>query len=370
MSVQEKTETEEKLNSLKDWIKWLAGVAVSISAIFYTLGYFSHVSHYNLLFGVRFSQGTQEYIKFAGDAIIAILLNLITLFTNVKILVNVFSALFTEKSLLVAFFFIIITLTLISLNKFISKASTIFVICSVVSILAAYIALLHFEVEISKLKGVLQPVKPDVVTEILQSKADSLKSLKTRILLLNRLLDKPVNLLENRSVRWEQWFRPDLEEKQTVNRWCVFTISYILIGLVLLTVYKVYKIAIAKCLRHSIVLYVSKIILIFIIVSQLLLFSVLYGTIGCSYNYAVVSLGLDEPGTSKSHPVYLITENEHEIVVYDRLNFFQIRHIPKERILSINQLFYASPFMNCSYGTNEFIPCESHGSLTDNVEDL
>jgi hypothetical protein len=125
-----------------------------------------------------------------------------------------------------------------------------------------------------------------------------------------------------------------------------------------------------------------------VLLFQLLLFCYVYVTLRRYYVYPVVSLKLDRSaiktvpegnaptsqdgsgensnvhtGTglldpSWTHGVYLIAQTDSELVVYDRLNYFQIKHVPRTRVLAINQLFNASPFASCSKDVNDFQPCE------------
>lgn len=121
--------------------------------------------------------------------------------------------------------------------------------------------------------------------------------------------------------------------------------------------------------------------LAFGILIQLFVFPYIYATLGRSFIYPVVKLRVAhdlhqslvaeipspsataEKGSSGStsdvwtHGVYLVSESDTEVVVYDRLNFFQIKHVPKTRILAMSQLFNASPFESCD--TQEMTPCET-----------
>jgi hypothetical protein len=115
---------------------------------------------------------------------------------------------------------------------------------------------------------------------------------------------------------------------------------------------------------------------------QVFIFPYIYATLGRSFVYPVVKLRLanephpslevtqkpSPPGTAENsspssrpdvwtHGVYLVSESDSEVVVYDRLNFFQIKHVPKTRILEMSQLFNASPFESCD--AQEMIPCET-----------
>jgi len=126
-----------------------------------------------------------------------------------------------------------------------------------------------------------------------------------------------------------------------------------------------------------------------VLLFQLLLFCYVYVALRRYYVYPVVSLKLNRPAVkntpegsggqpangdkaealdvrngdgildpSWTHGVYLIAQTDSEVVVYDRLNYFQIKHVPRSRVLAVNQLFNASPFESCSNDENEFQPCE------------
>lgn len=115
------------------------------------------------------------------------------------------------------------------------------------------------------------------------------------------------------------------------------------------------------------------------ILTQVFVFPYMYATVGRYFVYPIVRLRLSnasqlpqsvaqQPGTvenvaptstgnSWTHPVYLVFQSDTEVVVYDRLNFFQIKHVPKTRVLAMSQLFNASPFESCD--TQEMTPCET-----------
>jgi hypothetical protein len=123
---------------------------------------------------------------------------------------------------------------------------------------------------------------------------------------------------------------------------------------------------------------------------QLLLLPLVYATLGRTFIYPLVSIQLKQElddskkdssgvslstdanaasaplahdrgkalGPSITHCVYLLAENENDLFVYDRLNFFEIKRIPRSQVLRINQLSNVSPFESCSDGMEEFVPCE------------
>ena len=119
------------------------------------------------------------------------------------------------------------------------------------------------------------------------------------------------------------------------------------------------------------------------ILFQVVLFPFMYATLGRYFVYPVVRLRLvnehqastkapqqvlgsksagietvQSPNPTWTHGVYLIAQSDSEVVIYDRLNFFQVKHVPRTQILSISQLFNASPFESCSKVQDEFTPCE------------
>lgn len=123
---------------------------------------------------------------------------------------------------------------------------------------------------------------------------------------------------------------------------------------------------------------------------QVFLFPFIYATLGRNLTYPLVMLRLSMPSkphisgvkndgsTSKAeankqggtvngggngetwtHCVYLIADLDNEVIVFDRLNFFQVKRVPRERILTISQVFAASPFESCGVEEGTFTPCET-----------
>ncbi len=54
--------------------------------------------------------------------------------------------------------------------------------------------------------------------------------------------------------------------------------------------------------------------------------------------------------------VFLLAKSQDSLIIYDRLNFFQISYIPQSSIINMSQVFTSSPFSNC--GNGEIKPCE------------
>jgi hypothetical protein len=82
-----------------------------------------------------------------------------------------------------------------------------------------------------------------------------------------------------------------------------------------------------------------------------------YGILGTKYQYPVISLDYSEKDrVLHKQAVFLLAKSQDSLIVYDRLNFFQINYIPQSSVISLEQQFIGSPFSNCSDG--EFKPCE------------
>jgi hypothetical protein len=100
------------------------------------------------------------------------------------------------------------------------------------------------------------------------------------------------------------------------------------------------------------------------------MFATLYGKLGRGLVFPVATLRLDTPEAPPTHPVFLLAEDERQLTIYDRLNFFQIRHIPKTRIVSIDTLFQETPFRNRSHELGELTPGETAGMRNAQVSNL
>jgi hypothetical protein len=86
------------------------------------------------------------------------------------------------------------------------------------------------------------------------------------------------------------------------------------------------------------------------------------GILASNYQYPVVSLaytekeGKDKETVVHKEGVFLLAKSLDSLIIYDRLNFFQISYIPQSSVVHLEQIFTSSPFSNCSNG--EFTPCE------------
>ncbi len=98
-------------------------------------------------------------------------------------------------------------------------------------------------------------------------------------------------------------------------------------------------------------------LLFFFALAQAILIPFNCGILGIQYQYPVISLAYTEKDkVLHKDGVFLLAKSQDNLVVYDRLNFFQISYIPQSSVMNLEQVFTSSPFSNCSNG--DFKPCE------------
>ena len=98
-------------------------------------------------------------------------------------------------------------------------------------------------------------------------------------------------------------------------------------------------------------------LLFLFVLAQVILIPFNYGILGTSYQYPVVSIQYSEKDkTTDEQAVFLLAKSDDNLIIYNRLGFFQISYIPKSSVISLKQIFTGSPFSNCDQ--REFKPCE------------
>lgn len=88
------------------------------------------------------------------------------------------------------------------------------------------------------------------------------------------------------------------------------------------------------------------------------------GILGSNYQYPVISLAYTEKDDKAKESVlhkegvFLLANSQDSLIIYDRLDFFQISYIPQSTVIHLEQFFNGSPFSNCSSNNGDFKPCE------------
>jgi hypothetical protein len=358
-------------------------ISTVVAVALYAFGRWARMEHGKLLFGhdpVTTAFGAD--IQFTMDAAMTICANLIKLMTDGAFRSGVLKSLLQETSLVWGFAACLASLAILGAlgvliwehrNSFLDRSYyrvlDLLLATDAICALAGYFCLMSFEAEIFDINSVLQPVKAEVLAESMQSKAGDFRKMDNRIHLLQRLLANPSNMAEHMTHR--PWFRHDADRDQEGPRAQVFTLTILLAALVAGAVLLIHRLTLS-CRKgdNDLLKRLGRIVWIMVIISQIFMLSTLYGKLGRSLVFPVVSLRLDSSEAPPTHPVFLLTENKSHLIIYDRLNFFQIRHVPKTRLVSISMLFQETPFRNRSHALGEFTPGEAAGLKNAQVSNL
>jgi hypothetical protein len=268
------------------------------------------------------------------------------------------------------------------------------------------VVLLHAEFDIVKVRDVLQTVDSDDIQQMQKQIAnaeatqwDNVKLLELRVSYVSKAYDKYI--LTHRDSPgfhyWNRWFNPKAEWDNGADRSASY-LALLLLNIVVLVAVAFQLLSLLRSSKRNDTSVAnvklskklgrawSVLMIVFLIAGigiQVFLFPFIYATLGRYFVYPVVRLKLaseankaqpvkkeGEPTVTPAdkrvpvpdgfwtHGVYLIGQSDSELVVYDRLNFFQIKHVPRTRILAVSQLFSVSPFESCSKQEDELIPCE------------
>ena len=365
----------------QNFLKILKISAVIVITL-YALGHWARAEHCKLLLGHAPLIAFSADLQFAMDAAITIFANLARVMTDATFRSGMLESLLQEAPLMWGFAACLASLVIVGvlgvliwghrhsfLDRTYFRALDLLLGTAAVCALAGYFCLMNFEAEIFDIKSVLQPVKAEVLTEYTQSKAGDFRKMENRVHLLQRLLANPSNMAEHMTHR--PWFRHDADRNQEGPRAQVFTLTILLAALVAGAILLIHRLALS-CRKggNDLLKRLGRIIWIVVIVSQVFMLSTLYGKLGRSLVFPVVSLRLDSSETTPTHPVFLLAEDEFHLIIYDRLNFFQIRHVPKTRLVSMDTLFRETPFRNRSHELGEFIPSEAVGMRNMQVSGL
>ncbi len=100
-------------------------------------------------------------------------------------------------------------------------------------------------------------------------------------------------------------------------------------------------------------------LLLLFVFAQAILIPFNCGILGSTYQYPVISLDYTEKDkTMHKDGVFLLAKSSDSVIIYERLNFFQISYIPQTSIINISQVFTSSIFSNC--GNGDIKPCETY----------
>lgn len=393
------------MKKLLDLLKDISALLVGAAAVLYALGYTVHLAYFRVL-GIETVGEPLDYVRLAADYVASIISSVPLLFFGTgSYLLRLIHMPFLPLTLGCIGIIILLTPRWIkeretsseSLKRF--KHGT-FVVLNLLTIVTLAL-LLRMEFDMARVRDVLQTVDT-VDVQQMQNQLANPEVQKWNNQALLDLKKKNVGRIYSKYVAahrdtpgfhyWNEWFNP-MTGYETLSRSTTY-LALLLINLIVsvtaacqLVWLKRWVETKSQNLSVKVRWRRSKrnwgltitLVLVFGIVTQLFIFPYVYATVGRYFVYPVVRLRLRndaqippiarqpnetgeslQPASTENKwtlPVYLVSQSDSEIVVYDRLNFFQIKHIPKTRVLAMSQLFNASPFELCN--PNEITPCET-----------
>lgn len=401
--------------SLLDLLKDISALVVAVAATLYLFGYLVHLAYFRLL-GVEMMGQPQDYMRLAADYSTSVVSSSLQLPVRLGYywpkLIEWPALLVTILSGLIVLLLLTLQLPVEKLRSFLNHRPRL---CKALRealniIIVASLALtINRELDIVKVRDVLQPVDPTDIQQM-QGQPDHRTELNWQNEDSLRLANNNVRRVYQRYTEtqkdapgfgdWNNWFNPTARSSTSEERSATY-LALLLFSIIAITAAILHRYYFRKATGAVVrtaegvdgksegpLLRVISAIMKVVIVFQLLLFPFVYATLGRYFTYPVVSLKIDrEVAKSKTgekeqpladsktqptkhdeqvglldptwtHCVYLIAQTDGELVVYDRLNSFQIKHVPRSRVLAMRQLFNASPFDSCSKLEAEFLPCE------------
>lgn len=340
---------------------------VSIVLVFYASGFLSFLAYYRVL-GLPYVAGNlQLYTELAGRNVIFILQSFIFFITQPHYFFEHRDALNWVGGYFYVWL-IVLTLSLLiaAILRFAPATALVtairhspFTLWLRLGLLAvAVLSSLHIETQALYAKNVLQPsnISPVYKEKHNISVCEKLKK-KTCYEKRENLASK-LNSNENTPVI-KEFFVPQSADKSGNDGKRTDSLSFIVliaaITAIMLVAYR----------QHVAI----KWLIFFYAFAQAVLIPFNYGILGSNYEYPVLSLEYTQKGGAdkvvQKKGVFLLAKSDKDLIIYDRLNFFEISYVPQSSVLRFEQLFTGSPFSNCgdknkSNKDGGFKPCEMY----------
>jgi hypothetical protein len=386
-------------------LKDISALLVGAAAFLYALGYTVHLAYFRVL-GIETVGEPLDYVRFAADYVASMISSVpLLLFGSRYYLLRLFHMPFLPLTLVCIGIIILLAPRWIRERETSGKALKRFkhltFIMLNLSTIVALALLLQMEFNIVQVRDVLQTVDTADVQQM-QTQLTNPDIQKWNNEALLDLKKKNVGRIYSKYIAahpdtpgfhyWNEWFNP-MNGQGSISRSRTY-LALLLINLIVSVTAACQLVWLKRWVETKSQNLSLKarwprlkrywgltitLTLVFGIITQVFIFPYIYATVGRYFVYPIVRLRLrndaqlpqtarQSPGTPESmvlastenrwtHPVYLVSQSDSEVVVYDRLNFFQIKHVPKNRVLAMSQLFNASPFESCD--PNEMTPCET-----------
>jgi hypothetical protein len=395
---------------LLELLKDLSALLVGAAALLYVFGFAAHWAYFRLL-GIDINGQAFDYLRFAADYVTAVVGALPQLlFAFVYYAPKLIDSLLLKITILcflIALLAIALYVRPLKLSK-VRKGRLSIVLWWALNVLivASWWLLCQTELDMAKVRDILQPIDAADVQQM-QARLSDPGSVGNAALLevrgrdVGRVYEKYTQTQKGEPgyQYFNTWFNPTIAPHNSSDRRAVY-LALLLLNLILLFAAIVQLVSLRTAnvddnrvnVHQRIGLRWSRLVIVMLAVGlaiQMFLFPFVYATVGRNLTYPIVRLKLTPlsegsgseskseessqtqtnatTGSTKvaaatenwTHSVYLIVDRDNEVVVFDRLNFFQVKRVPRSRILTVSQVFSASPFESCSKDQGIFTPCET-----------
>lgn len=402
--------TSASRKPLLELLKDLSALLVGAAALLYVFGFATHWAYFRLL-GIDINGQAFDYLKFAADYLTAVVGGLPQLlFAFVYYLPKLIDGLLLKITIpcfltvLVAFALYVRPLKLSKRRKgrlFIVLWWTLNFL-----IVASLWLLCQTELDMAKVRDILQPIDAADIQQMRAqlSDADNVGNaslLETRGRNVARVYEKYTQTQKGEpGFRYfNAWFNPTVGPNNSNERRTVY-LALLLLNVIVLfaVVLQLVSLRTGHGDENSVNVHQrigprwSRLVIVILAVGlalQMFLFPFVYATVGRNLTYPIIRLRLTSlsedsgpetksedssqtqvnatqakanvaaPTQNWTHSVYLIVDRDNEVIVFDRLNYFQVKRVPRARILNMSQVFVASPFESCSKDQSIFTPCET-----------
>jgi hypothetical protein len=317
---------------------------VSIVLVFYVCGFLSFIAYYRVLGLPYISGNAQLYAELAGKNAIVILQTFILLISEPSRLIDIFkNSNWTGYAIHIWLISVLLLAIISAIFKLFSQKPVIIAIkqkpytirIQLLLIAIAAITTFHIEIKSFHAENVLQQAtnkfylqKQNILTfEKQENKVDYEKRVQALSVLNN----------DNKSNDITEYFfstPKNYDKSGNDNRRINALMLIIFIASITAVILICYR-------QHTAIKW-----LIYVFTfAQVLFIPFNYGILGTKYQYPVISLDYSEKDKIlHKQAVFLLAKSQDSLVIYDRLNFFQINYIPQSAVINLEQQFTSSPF--------------------------
>lgn len=308
-----------------------------IVAACYFAGYFSFSYHYRLLGLSNASASPLDYLTYGGDFFLSSIIKIIKVPLDFPI--SFFSDLFFGEFKFVSWLLIITIAVCLIQKRLKGQIEKISLVLFYIFIFTSQILLISWQSKNLHLDNVLT-VPPARLYLEFTNKEDM-----APCDILDESYERHLGFMRKSSPssyeRFDKWFNMKSTEDLSENRLisysgiCILLLLSILLWITQKKKFPV-KIIFTQCI-------------LFLLFINLILLPITYGILGRNYSMQYSTIKFKTPENILQNRVYIIREESDQYIVYDKLNFFQIKYIKKTDVKEVDQLFILSPFQSPIY---------------------